>query len=78
VPDFHYPERRIAALGKAGGFDVIALGEPMQRVADATGAFLHGFSNTRLGFGHWNADGHRVAAELMAAQFCAMRPVAGS
>jgi lysophospholipase L1-like esterase len=74
VADFHYPERRIAELGKASGFGVIALGEPMQRVADTTGAFLHGFSNTRLGFGHWNADGHRVAAELLAAQFCAADP----
>jgi hypothetical protein len=38
----------------------------MQAYADAHHAFLHGFPNTRLGTGHWNADGHQVAGELIA------------
>lgn len=77
VEDLFYPDRRIGALGKAAGFEVIALGEPMQRLADKTGAFLHGFSNTRLGFGHWNSRGHRAAAEIVAARFCAPERKAG-
>jgi len=28
---------------------------------------MHGFANTRLGTGHWNETGHRVAGELAAA-----------
>jgi hypothetical protein len=28
--------------------------------------FLHGFENTELGWGHWNAQGHRLAAALIA------------
>lgn len=70
VQDLFYPDRRIQALGAARGFVVVPLGEPMQRLAEKTGAFLHGFSNTQLGFGHWNVRGHRVAAELVASRFC--------
>lgn len=70
VDDLFYPDRRIQALGAMHGFEVIALGEPMQRLAEKTGAFLHGFSNTQLGFGHWNVRGHRAAAELVASGFC--------
>ena len=70
VDDLFYPDRRIQALGAKHGFEVIALEEPMQRLAEKTGAFLHGFSNTQLGFGHWNVRGHRAAAELVASRFC--------
>jgi len=70
VEDLFYPDRRIAALGAASGFQVFALGEPMQRLAEKTGGFMHGFSNTQLGFGHWNVRGHRAAAELVASRFC--------
>lgn len=70
VPDLFYPDRRIQALGAKDAFEVISLGEPMQDLAEKTGAFLHGFSNTQLGFGHWNVRGHRAAAELVASSFC--------
>ena len=42
----------------------------MQRRADATGAYLYGFRNTRLGFGHWNEAGHALGAELIARHLC--------
>jgi hypothetical protein len=32
--------------------------------------FLHGFPNTRPGFGHWNEAGHALAARLIAARLC--------
>jgi hypothetical protein len=73
VPDLLYPERRLGALGAQAGFDVVALGEPMQRHAELTGEYLHGFANTRAGSGHWNRAGHRVAADLLAQHFCAGR-----
>ena len=70
VEDLFYPERRLRALGERHGIAVVTLGEDMQRHADATGAYLHGFRNTRLGFGHWNEAGHALAAELTARRLC--------
>jgi hypothetical protein len=72
VPDLLYPDRRIAALGQRGGFAVLTLAEPLQRYAQAHQVFLHGFKNTPMGFGHWNASGHAQAGELIAHKLCAM------
>jgi len=72
VSDLFYPDRRIAALGERDGFDVLTLAEPLYRYAEAHHAFLHGFANSKIGFGHWNAEGHRVAGELIGERLCAM------
>lgn len=72
VTDLFYPDRRIAALGERDGFDVLTLAEPLLQYATKHRAFLHGFANTRLGFGHWNATGHRVAGEMIGERLCAM------
>lgn len=65
-----YPERRIERLGERHGFAVVVLGPDMQRHADATGTYLHGFANGRLGFGHWNQTGHALAALLIGRRLC--------
>jgi hypothetical protein len=65
-----YPERRLGALGERHGFDVVLLGPGMQRHADATGQFLHGFPNGKPGFGHWNPAGHALGASLIARHLC--------
>lgn len=70
VEDLFYCERRLKTLGDENGFPVINLAEPMQRHADEHGVFLHGFENTKLGEGHWNADGHALAARITAAVIC--------
>jgi hypothetical protein len=70
--DIFYPDERIKALGEREGFDVLSLAPPMQAYADAHHTFLAGFKTTKLGVGHWNADGHRVAGELIAQKICAM------
>jgi hypothetical protein len=70
--DLFYPDERIKALGQREGFEVLNLAQPMQDYADAHHAFLAGFKTTKLGIGHWNADGHRVAGELIARKICAM------
>ena len=72
VSDLFYPDRRIAALGERDGFDVLTLAEPLYQYAQAHHAFLHGFANSKIGFGHWNAEGHRVAGELIGERLCAM------
>jgi hypothetical protein len=68
VDDLYYPERRLSALGARAGFEVITLAEPLlERVQAAPEPlWLHGFENTRLGKGHWNENGHRMAGEVLA------------
>jgi lysophospholipase L1-like esterase len=66
APDLFYPDDRLAEIGRAHGFPVVNLARPLQVLAERDGTFFHGFSNTKLGTGHWNAAGHRAAAELIA------------
>ncbi len=68
--DLLYPERRLTQLAQRHGFEAVMLGPQMQRRADATGGFLHGFPGGRPGFGHWNKDGHALAAELIGRHLC--------
>ena len=70
VKSLFYPEERLGRLGRENGFEVVALAPRMQRRADAAHVFLHGFPNTKPGFGHWNEAGHALAAELIAAELC--------
>ncbi|HVB80376.1 MAG TPA: SGNH/GDSL hydrolase family protein [Candidatus Binataceae bacterium] len=72
VSDLFYPDRHIAALGERDDFDVLTLAEPLYQYAQAHHAFLHGFTNSKIGFGHWNLEGHRVAGELIGERLCAM------
>ena len=66
-----YPDQRLAEFGKRNGVPVLPLAPSMQRLAEERGAFFHGFENVGIGRGHWNAEGHRVAAELIAQHVCA-------
>jgi hypothetical protein len=68
--DIFYPDQRIKALGEREGFEVLNLAAPMQAYADEHHVFLAGFKSTKLGVGLWNADGHRLAGELIAQKIC--------
>ena len=70
VDNLFYPDFRIKALGERLGFAVLNLAPPLQAYAEQHHVFLHGFSNTRMGFGHWNENGHRCAGELIARRLC--------
>jgi hypothetical protein len=70
VQSLFYPEERLQRLGEANGFEVLPLAPEMQRRADARRVYLHGFANTKPGFGHWNEAGHALAAELLAERLC--------
>jgi hypothetical protein len=70
VESLFYPEQRLQALGAKDGFEVVALAPAMQRAADEKHVFLHGFPNTKPGFGHWNEAGHALAADLIASELC--------
>jgi len=70
VGSLFYPEQRLGRLGEQNGFEVVPLAPKMQQVADAKHVYLHGFPNTKPGFGHWNEAGHALGAELIAARLC--------
>lgn len=70
VEDLFYPDRRLAEFGKRNGVPVLALAPQMQRLAEARKLHYHGFEKSGLGRGHWNAEGHRAAADLIARHLC--------
>jgi len=70
IPDLFYPDRRLEASARKRGIAVIPLTYEMQRLAESGRIYFHGFPNTRMGIGHWNEDGHRVAAEIIAGHLC--------
>jgi hypothetical protein len=72
ITDIFYPDEHMQALGKRDGFEVLTLAPAMADYAESHHIFLHGFSNTPMGFGHWNAEGHRLAGDLMAERLCRM------
>jgi hypothetical protein len=70
VEDLFYPERRLTAFGQSAGIRVVTLAPQLQRFADDNNVYLHGFANTRMGYGHWNEAGHAAAAELLGLELC--------
>jgi len=70
VSDLFYLERRMQALGAREGFPVIPLAPELQQRAEAGNVYFHGFTNYRLGWGHWNEHGHAAAAAILAARLC--------
>jgi hypothetical protein len=60
-----YSDDHLRELGARDGFAVLNLPEPMQKYAEVHQTYLHGFSNTTPGTGHWNNEGHQVAGTLI-------------
>ncbi len=67
--DIFYPDKRIKNLGAREKFTVYNLAPELQLYAEQNKVFLHGFG-ANLGNGHWNAEGHRVAGELLSQKLC--------
>lgn len=72
VKNLYYPDEQIAALGKREGFAVLTLAPFLAQYAEQHNVYLHGFNNTPMGFGHWNATGHAIAGKLIAKKLCEM------
>jgi hypothetical protein len=66
VEDLFYAERRLESLCMRQGMHCLPLGETFQSTATETGTYYHGFQNTEMGTGHWNANGHALASRLIA------------
>lgn len=63
-------ERRLSIHLTQLGIDHILLGKPLMQLVATSGTFLHGFPPDTLGHGHWNADGNKYAARLIAKKIC--------
>jgi lysophospholipase L1-like esterase len=72
VQDLLYPDRRIVSWAERHDTAVLSLVQPSATYAEERQVFLHGFSNATIGDGHWNAEGHRVAGDLIAQRVCSM------
>lgn len=62
--DVDFAEKHLAAFCEKNGIPSLRLSEQFLKYNEATGKALHGFGETRGG--HWNAEGHRLAGELLA------------
>ena len=71
VPDLFYPDRRLEQFARGQGLVAVPIAPEMQRLAESTGAYYHGFGEKSLGKGHWNAAGHSAAAGIIARHLCA-------
>ncbi len=72
--DLSYQDKRLGALARRERLDFLALGPSLRAYAERHKAFLHGFTTSRLGEGHWNEEGHRVAGEALAERLCRSVP----
>ena len=70
MEDPFYPDHRVRAVGERFGFPVINLSSRMLEYGEREQVYLHGFENTVWGIGHWNANGHALAAELISRDLC--------
>jgi len=70
VDNLLYAEQRLEDFGLQHNLSVISLAEPMRQYARKHKLALHGFRNTKFGFGHWNAEGHLLAGEIAAKAIC--------
>jgi hypothetical protein len=73
VRDLLYPENRILALAGKEKIDAVLLVQSFRSYAEKNQVYLHGFSNSALGSGHLNENGHRLAGELVSDHICRSR-----
>jgi lysophospholipase L1-like esterase len=69
VRDLGYADERIRRAGERDGYDVIVLAPRFVAQSESSGTYLFGFGS-RIGHGHWNAAGHRLAGEMLASELC--------
>ena len=70
IQDWSYPTKRLKNLGEIHNFDVIDLIKPFDDYVQENPVCFHGFKNTAMCTGHWNATGHKLAGEIIAEKSC--------
>jgi len=74
IEDLAYGETRLANFARSHKIDTLLLSPAFQAYAREHHAFLYGFGSGKdQGFGHWNANGHWLAGQLLARQICLMQ-----
>ncbi|MEQ8166014.1 MAG: hypothetical protein RIC93_08060, partial [Alphaproteobacteria bacterium] len=68
VPDLRGPDRRVAALARSLNLPAVTLVDDLAAYAETHKVRLHG--SPGFAGGHWNATGHRIAGERLAASIC--------
>lgn len=70
IQDFTYADRVIREFGDREAIPVINLAPALSAYAEEHQVYLNGFSSAKLGTGHWNETGHRLAGEAIADALC--------
>ncbi|HVV87022.1 MAG TPA: hypothetical protein VHE35_28480, partial [Kofleriaceae bacterium] len=70
VADLSYPDRRLGELAARDHIPFLALAPVFAARVDQDHRYYHGFPGASLGRGHWNRDGHRLAADTIAPWLC--------
>ena len=72
--DWFRPEERLDKSLKQYEIPYLPLAMELQQQADQQGLVAHGFTGQRPGpgYGHWNRDGHRAAAKILARKLCSL------
>ena len=71
IENLFYPNERLKSWGDRNNIPVLDLAQPFQTYGEKNNQCLHGFEkNNTLCGGHWNPEGHQLAAELIANQIC--------
>ena len=70
VTDIDYADNRIRSFSQKNEIKVINIAKIMREYAVNNNVFFHGFSNTQLGTGHWNKEGHNFASNLISQTLC--------
>lgn len=65
-----YPDWRIVSLARREGLPVVALSPYLWDYGERHHVFLSGWTEGRLGVGHWNELGQRVVGEYLAQRLC--------
>lgn len=67
IDDLFYPDRRLLNFCESNEIVCLSLAETFSMAVDSAShsLYLHGFSNTKMGAGHWNEDGHQLASETI-------------
>jgi hypothetical protein len=69
ISDLFYADRRVGAFCNAEQIPVLNLAPVIEKQADSSGVFFHGFGSS-LGTGHYNQEGHRLVGRILARWVC--------
>jgi hypothetical protein len=70
VKDYDYPDKRLKELSENHNIPILSLTQLFLSYGKDNQTCLHGFENSGLCTGHWNPQGHQLAAQLINQKLC--------